>query len=70
MCSNALLVLGGPWKACLGPCKLANLSLAGILVELPSRRRGLNSKFWRPLGVPGTKREEEQIDVVYFDNEN
>jgi hypothetical protein len=49
---------------------LANLSLAGILVELPSRRRGLNSKFWRPLGVPGTKREEEQIDVVYFDNEN
>jgi hypothetical protein len=45
--------------------KLANLPLVGILVELPSRRRGLNSKCHRLLGVPGAKKEEDEIDVVF-----
>jgi hypothetical protein len=50
--------------------KSANLPLVCILVELPSRRRGLNSKCCRLLGIPGAKKEEEEIEVVYFDNEN
>jgi hypothetical protein len=49
--------------------KLANLPLVSILVELPSGRRGLNSKCPRPLGAPGTKKEEEEIDAVYCNNE-
>jgi hypothetical protein len=61
------VVLG---RLACGCVKLTNLPLVGILVELPSRRRGLNSKCHRPLGVSGTKKEEEEIDIVYFNNEN
>ncbi len=32
--------------------------LVGVLVELPRRRRGLNLKCHKLLGVPGTKKEE------------
>jgi hypothetical protein len=46
--------------------KSANLPLVGLLVELPSRRRGLNLKCHRLLGIPGAKKKEvEEIDVVY-----
>ncbi len=64
-----LLVIGGPWKACLQPHKIGQSptrsvleqipQLVGILVELPSRGRGLNSKCRGPLGVPGAKKEEQ-----------
>ncbi len=46
------------------------VELEDILVELPSRRRGLNSKCHRPIDVTSAKKEEEEIGVACFDNEN
>ncbi len=46
------------------------LQLEGVLVEHPSRRRGLNSKCCWPLGISGAKKEEGEIDAVYSNNEN
>jgi hypothetical protein len=63
-CANLSLVVLGR-HAC-NRIKLVDLPLVGIIVEVPSKRRGLNSKCCRPLGVPGTKKEEEEVNVVCF----
>jgi hypothetical protein len=46
------------------------LPLVGVLVELPSRKRGLNTKCCRPLDLPDVKKEEEQINAVCLGNED
>jgi hypothetical protein len=33
-------------------------------------QRGLISKCHSPIGVPGMKRKEEEIDIAYSDTEN
>jgi hypothetical protein len=57
-------------SACQCSCLEKTPQLVGVLVELPSRRQDLDSKCCRPLDLPGAKKEKEEIDIVYFNNEN